>query len=90
MRAQHRAGAIDLGQAMSYETTMARLAARAASAGWRAHRAGCVHCALIRGRGACPCPEGAPLLLAQRSAQDELARSRELDARPVPGQAALF
>jgi hypothetical protein len=33
---------------------------------------------------------GAPLYLAHKSAQKELARNRELDKQSPPGQGALF
>ena len=77
---------------MSRETALASAQARKAAAAWRAHRADCSRCARVcpvqPGPG--PCSQGAPLYLAHKSAQKELARNRELDKQPPPGQGALF
>jgi hypothetical protein len=77
---------------MSRETALASAQARKAAAAWRAHRADCSRCAQSArsSRGPGPCSQGAPLYLAHKSAQKELARNRELDKQPPPGQGALF
>jgi len=77
---------------MSRETTLARAAARHAADAWRAHRADCPRCARSARstRGPGPYSRGVPLYLAYESAKKELARNRELDKLPAPGQGILF
>ena len=78
---------------MSRETTEARAAARHAADKWDAHRQDCPRCARAAtsgGRGAGPCKQGTPLYLIHLASQNDLARIRELDKLPAPGQQELF
>ena len=70
---------------MSLQTTEARAAAAHAAHGWRQH---------LRYCGPCHrrdyCPEGTGLRGAVKAAEAELARQRQLDQAPAPGQQALL
>jgi hypothetical protein len=77
---------------MSMETTLARIEARKAEEDWADHKLGCAPCAnaLRRRQPGWMCAGGAGLYRAERTAAAELARQRELDKQPTPGQGALF
>jgi hypothetical protein len=70
---------------MSRETTDARGAARDAAREWHKHMRYCGPC--HRGDR---CRSGQALYGAQKAAEAELDRQRQLDQAPIPGQAALL
>jgi hypothetical protein len=77
---------------MSIQTTMAKAAARDAEAAWKRHRTGCSTCtaAARARRWTHLCDAGFAAHDDVRLAKSELDRSRQADARPIPGQGLLL
>ena len=77
---------------MSRQTTEARAAQRAAESRWAAHCRSCIPCTRARQdrKPAGRCADGQDLAAAVAAARRETERNRQLDARQIPGQAALF
>jgi hypothetical protein len=76
----------------SYQTTLARAAARDADRAWRRHRMFCSACDLAarERRYADLCPEGAGMRHERRELHAAAEHEAKLDKLPPPGQAALF
>jgi hypothetical protein len=77
---------------VSIETTQARADAALADSRWHGHRQGCPPCitAYRARKPAQMCIDGAELYRARKEADAELARQRELDLQPIPGQGTLW
>ena len=77
---------------MSFQTTLARAAARDADDAWRAHRFFCPACAAAarRRRSGELCAEGAEARQLRDDLRADARREAWLDAQPPPGQGALF
>jgi hypothetical protein len=77
---------------MTWETTEARAESRYRDEAWRNHCMFCPQCGrAARSRKlAGLCVEGASAYAARAEARRELARNRQLDTQPMPGQEPLF
>lgn len=77
---------------MSFETTMARAAFRAAETTWKGHVLQCPRCTrAVRARHWDElCSAGAADRREMRETRAALDRERALDKAPMPGQEALF
>ena len=82
---------IRVGQ-VSGETAEARNVARQAERAWKEHLAGCPKCEIsVRSRQPdLKCRDGQALYGIRTDANRELARNRDLDKQPAPGQEMLF
>jgi hypothetical protein len=77
---------------MSFETTMARAAARDSERVWTAHRKYCFTCRPVwrTQRKELLCADGTRMLADRNETRDEAARQADLDKLPIPGQGQLW